>query len=66
MVKGKHTTGATGGVGTAYASGAPPVFSGVRLTRSLVLCVCFVYRCLSFCTSSFVHCVVAPSSIYGF
>ena len=25
---------------------APPVFSGVRVTRSLVLCVCFVDRCL--------------------
>jgi hypothetical protein len=27
-----------------------PVFSGVRVTRSLVLCVCFVDCCLSFCT----------------
>ena len=26
-----------------------PVFSGVRVTRSLVLCVCFVDRCLYFC-----------------
>jgi hypothetical protein len=26
-----------------------PVFSGVSVTRSLVLCVCFVDRCLSFC-----------------
>jgi hypothetical protein len=26
------------------------VFSGVRVTRSLVLYVCFVDRCLSFCT----------------
>jgi hypothetical protein len=25
-----------------------PVFSGVQVTRSLVVCVCFVYRCLSF------------------
>ena len=25
------------------------VFSGDRVTRSLVLCVCFVDRCLSFC-----------------
>ena len=41
-----------------------PIFSGVRVTRSLVLCVCFVDRCLSFCTLSFVHCVVC-SSIYG-
>ena len=29
---------------------SPPVFGGVRVTRSLVLCVCFVDRCLSFCT----------------
>ena len=28
---------------------SPPVFSGVRVTRSLVICVCFVDRCLSFC-----------------
>ena len=51
-----NTTGATSGAGTAYHSGAPefiPVFSGVRVTRSLVLCVCFVDRCLSFCTFSF-------------
>jgi hypothetical protein len=27
---------------------SPPVFSGVRVTRSLVLCVCFVDGCLSF------------------
>jgi hypothetical protein len=40
-----------------------PVFSGVRVTRSLVLYVCFVDRCLSFCTFSFVHCVVCSSSI---
>ena len=41
-------------------------FSGVRVTRSYVLCVCFVDRCLSFCTFSFGHCVVYSSSIYGF
>jgi hypothetical protein len=28
---------------------SPPVFSGVRVTRSLVLYVCFVDRGLSFC-----------------
>jgi hypothetical protein len=38
---------------------------GVRVTRSLVLYVCFVDRCLPFCTFSFGHCVVC-SSIYGF
>jgi hypothetical protein len=27
---------------------------------------CFVDRCLSFCPFSFCHCVVCPSSIYGF
>ena len=63
------TTSATSGAGTSYPSGAPeftPVFSGVRVTRSLVLCVCFVDRCLSFYTFSFGHCVVCSSSIYGF
>ena len=45
---------------------SPPVFSGVRVTRSLVVYVCFVDRCLSFCTFSFGHCVVCFSSIYGF
>ena len=39
---------------------------GVRVSRSLVLCVCFVDRCLSFCTFSFGHFVVCSSSIYGF
>jgi hypothetical protein len=41
---------------TAHPFGAPeftPVFSRVRVTRSLVLYVCFVDRCLSFCTFSF-------------
>ena len=45
---------------------SPPVFSGIRVTRSLVLYVCFVDHCLSFCTFSFGHCVVYSSSIYGF
>ena len=38
----------------------------VFMTRSLVLCVCFVDRCLSFCPFSFGYSVVSPSSIYGF
>jgi hypothetical protein len=38
----------------------------VYVTRSLVLYVCFVDRCLSFCTFSFGHCVVCSFSIYGF
>ena len=63
---------------------SPQVFRGVRVTRSLVLYVCFVDCCLSFffwplCCLSFFdlwilitplvscgHCVVCPSSIYGF
>jgi hypothetical protein len=45
---------------------SPPVFRGVRVTRSLLLYVCFVDRCLSFCTFSFGHCVVYvwPPSCY--
>jgi hypothetical protein len=31
-------------------------FSGIHVTRSLVVCVCFVDRCLSFCPFSFSHC----------
>ena len=38
-----------------------PVFIGVRVTRSLVLFLCFVDRCLSFCPFSCDHCVVCPS-----
>ena len=45
---------------------SPLVFSGVRVTRSLVLCVCFVDRCSPFCRFSDVHCVVCSSSIYRF
>ena len=45
---------------------SPPIISGVRVTRSLVLYVCFVDRCLSFCTFPFGHCVVSSSTIYGF
>ena len=37
---------------------SPPVFSEVCVTRSLVLFVCFVDRCLSFCAFSFDHCVL--------
>jgi len=42
--------GATSGAGTAYHSGAPAFtsrFSGINVTRSLALCICFVDRCLS-------------------
>jgi hypothetical protein len=43
-----------------------PLLSGVCVIRSLVLYVCFVDRCLSFCSFSFGHCVVCSSSIYWF
>ena len=46
-----NTTGTISGAGTAYHSGAPEFttgFSGVRVTQSLVLCVHFVDRYLSF------------------
>ena len=43
-----------------------PVYSGVRVTRPLDLCVCFVDHCLSFYPFSSGHCVVCSSSIYGF
>jgi hypothetical protein len=39
-------------------------FIGVRVTRSLVLCVCFVDSYLSFCPFPFGHCVVCLSSIF--
>ena len=43
---------------------SPPVFSGVHVTRSLVVCVCFVDRCLSLCTFSFRHCIVCSWAIW--
>ena len=42
------------------------VFSWVRVTRSLVLFLCFIDRCLSFCTFSFGDCVVCSSSDYDY
>jgi hypothetical protein len=54
-------TGATRGAGTPTLSehlSSPSVFSGVRVTQSLVLYVCFVDCCSSFCTFSYGHCVV--------
>ena len=45
-------------------SSSPRFFIGVGVTRSLVLCECFVDRCLSFCTFSIGHCAVCSSSIY--
>ena len=42
---------------------SPPVLSGVRVTRSLILYVCFVDRCLSFCPFSFGHSTILCSVI---
>ena len=44
----------------------PPVLSRVSVTLSLVLYVCFVDRCLSFCIFSFDHCFICSSSLCGF
>ena len=41
-----------------------PILSGIRVTRSLVLCVCFLNNCVSFCPFSLGHRVVCPFSIY--
>jgi hypothetical protein len=49
------TTGATSGAGTVYPPEHhefTPVLIRVRVTRYLVVCVCFVDRCFSFCTFS--------------
>ena len=50
------TSGATSGTGAVYHTNAPEFIPGfvswVRVTRSLVVCVCFVDRFLSFFLSS--------------
>ena len=45
---------------------SPPGFSRIRVTRSLVLRVCFVDGCLSSHFFSFGHCVFCPYSTYWF
>jgi hypothetical protein len=44
---------------------SPPIFNGIYAPQSVVLYVCFVDRCLSFCPFSIGHCVACSSSIYG-
>jgi hypothetical protein len=44
----------------------PGFFCGVRVIKSLVFWVVFVHHCLSFFPFSCGHCIVYPSSIYGF
>jgi hypothetical protein len=56
------------GAGTSYPSGVPvftPCFQWCSC-YSIFSFMCFLDRCLSFCTFSFSHCVVCPSSIYGY
>ena len=53
-----NRTGGTSGAGTAYRSGTPeftPVSSGVRVTRSLAVCVCLY---IVDCPFSFGRCVL--------
>ena len=57
-----NMTGLTCGAETADLSEVHTGFSGVRVNRSLVLCVCVVDYCLSFGPYSFGHCIVCPSS----
>ena len=45
---------------------SPSVCSGIRVTRSLVVCVCFVDRCLLLCAFSFGHYVICSSLMYEF
>ena len=45
---------------------APPVFSEFVLLDLWFYVKCFVDRCLSSCPLSVGHCVVSPSSTYGF
>ena len=40
-----------------------PAYSDVRVTRYLVLCGCFLDRCLSFCPFSSSYFIFFPSSI---
>ena len=45
---------------------SPPIFSGVRVTRSLIFNVCFVDHCLSFSTFSSGHCVLLWYTDYDY
>ena len=47
-------------------SGQSVLFNWLIVTQSLVLCVCFVDRCLSFCPLYFGHYFVCFSLIYRF
>jgi hypothetical protein len=48
-----------------HLSSSHPGLSDVRVTRFLLLYVCFEDHCLSFCPFSFGHCIVC-SPIQGF
>ena len=67
-----NTTSAPYGAETAYPSKAHDmsnklaVFSEVRVARSLVFCIMFLYSYLTFCPFPFELWVVCSSSSYGF
>jgi len=63
------TTCATSGTGIANPFGSHPVFSGVRVARSIFNFLCGVLKehCLPFCPFfSFGLCSICPSSTYIF
>ena len=45
---------------------SPPFLVGFVLLGFCFMCVCFVDRWLSLCSFSFCHCIICPSSTYGF
>ena len=57
----KRTTPSVGNPDTGLRQTQKRSETKVRVTRSLVLCVCFVDRCMSFCTFSFGYFVVCSS-----
>ena len=61
-----NTMVVTYGAGTVGLSGAPAFTPGFVWGWCCSILRWFVDRCLSFCLFSFGHCVVCPSSIYGF
>ena len=57
----KRTTPNVGNPDTGLRQTQQRSQAKVRVTRSLVLCVCFVDRCMSFCTFSFGYFVICSS-----
>jgi len=59
-----YTKRTTNGAGTSYFWGAPVFSPAFGQVFQFVYCV--VARCLSFSPFSLGHCIICPSSIYGF